>query len=61
MNINRRQLIQTSVASTLLASLGLQHAHAQALEQVKIVNGFPAGGSADVTSRRIGEKLGGTA
>jgi len=61
MNINRRQLIQTSAASTLLASLGLQHAHAQALEQVKIVNGFPAGGSADVTSRRIGEKLGGTA
>ena len=28
------------------------------LELVKIVNGFPAGGSADVTSRRIGDKLG---
>ncbi len=61
MSIARRQFIQASAASTLLASLGLQSAHAQALEQVKIVNGFPAGGSADVTSRRIGEKLGGNA
>lgn len=31
------------------------------LEQVKIINGFPAGGTADTTSRRIGDKLGGTA
>lgn len=61
MSIARRQFIQASAASTLLASLGLQSAHAQGLEQVKIVNGFPAGGSADVTSRRIGDKLGGTA
>ena len=61
MSIARRQFIQASAATGLLASLGLQNAHAQALEQVKIVNGFPAGGSADVTSRRIGEKLGGSA
>ena len=61
MSIARRQFIQASAATGLLASLGLQSAHAQALEQVKIVNGFPAGGSADVTSRRIGEKLGGSA
>ena len=56
----RRQFIQATTASTLLGSLGLQPARAQGLEQVKIVNGFPAGGSADVTSRRIGEKLGGS-
>ena len=31
------------------------------LEQVKIINGFPAGGTADATSRRIGDKLAGTA
>ncbi len=57
----RRHFIQASAATTLLGSLGMQTARAQALEQVKIVNGFPAGGSADVTSRRIGEKLGGSA
>ncbi|MDZ4281620.1 MAG: Bug family tripartite tricarboxylate transporter substrate binding protein [Hydrogenophaga sp.] len=57
----RRHFIQATAATTLLGSLGLQSAHSQNLEQVKIVNGFPAGGSADVTSRRIGEKLGGSA
>jgi tripartite-type tricarboxylate transporter receptor subunit TctC len=57
----RRHFIQATAATTLLGSLGLQTARAQGLEQVKIVNGFPAGGSADVTSRRIGEKLGGSA
>lgn len=56
----RRHFIQATAATTLLGSLGLQTARAQGLEQVKIVNGFPAGGSADVTSRRIGEKLGGS-
>ena len=56
----RRRFIQATAATTLLGSLGLQSARAQGLEQVKIVNGFPAGGSADVTSRRIGEKLGGS-
>jgi tripartite-type tricarboxylate transporter receptor subunit TctC len=61
MSINRRHLIQATAGTALLGSLGLQNALAQALEQVKIVNGFPAGGSADVTSRRIGEKLGGSA
>ena len=61
MTLNRRQIIQATAGSALLGSLGLQSAFAQALEQVKIVNGFPAGGSADVTSRRLGEKLGGSA
>ena len=61
MNLQRRQLIQATAGTALLGSLGLHSAHAQGLEQVKIVNGFPAGGSADVTSRRIGEKLGGSA
>ncbi len=56
----RRHFIQATAATTLLGSLVLQTARAQGLEQVKIVNGFPAGGSADVTSRRIGEKLGGS-
>ncbi len=58
---NRRQFIQASAGSALLSALGTSPAFAQALEQVKIVNGFPAGGTADVTSRRIGDKLAGSA
>ena len=50
-----------AVYSTFAAiALGAQNALAQALEQVKIVNGFPAGGTADATSRRVAEKLAGT-
>ncbi len=58
---NRRQFVQASAGAALLGALGQSPAFAQALEQVKIVNGFPAGGTADVTSRRVGDKLGGSA
>ncbi|HZY17978.1 MAG TPA: Bug family tripartite tricarboxylate transporter substrate binding protein [Ramlibacter sp.] len=56
---NRRQFI-TSVAALGAAAGFPSGASAQAFEQVKIVNGFPAGGTADSTSRRVAEKLGGT-
>jgi len=39
MGIQRRRYARASAASTLLAGPGLQSAHAQPLEQVKIVNG----------------------
>ena len=59
---NRRQFIQTSAATTVLGGLGglalPTWAQSLPLEQVKIINGFPVGGSADTTSRRVGEKLG---
>jgi tripartite-type tricarboxylate transporter receptor subunit TctC len=59
---NRRQFIQTVLTPAALASLRPYSAFAQSnalpLEQIKIVTGFPAGGSSDVTSRRIGDKLG---
>jgi tripartite-type tricarboxylate transporter receptor subunit TctC len=54
----RRQFVQATMGTAALSLLGLQPASAQALEFVKIINGFPVGGSADSTSRRIGEKLG---
>ena len=56
---NRRHFIQATAATAVLGGLNLP-AYAQALpiEQVKIINGFPVGGSADTTSRRVGEKLG---
>lgn len=58
---NRRQFIQTTAGAAILGAIGSAPAWSQALEQVKIINGFPAGGTADATSRRVADKLGGTA
>ncbi len=57
----RRHFVQSASALAAIASLHPLAALAQSLEQVKIVNGFPAGGTADVTSRRVADKLGGSA
>ena len=55
----RRQFIQSAAA---LAAAGLPYAaFAEAFDTVKIINGFPAGGTADATSRRIAERMGGSA
>ncbi|HEX2545822.1 MAG TPA: Bug family tripartite tricarboxylate transporter substrate binding protein [Ramlibacter sp.] len=55
----RREFLQASAA---LAAAGLSWpALAQGFEAPKIINGFPAGGTADATARRVGEKMGGTA
>ena len=56
---NRRQFIQASAATAIWGGFALpSFAQALPIEQVKIINGFPVGGSADTTSRRVGEKLG---
>ena len=56
---NRRQFIQASAAAAVLGGFALpSFAQALPVERVKIINGFPVGGSADTTSRRVGEKLG---
>ena len=56
----RRHFVQSASALAALGSLSPLIAHAQGVDQVKIVNGFPAGGTADATSRRIGEQLRGS-
>jgi tripartite-type tricarboxylate transporter receptor subunit TctC len=57
---HRRQFL-LSTAALGVAGAFPSGAFAQALEQVKIINGFPAGGTADATSRRVGDRLGGSA
>jgi tripartite-type tricarboxylate transporter receptor subunit TctC len=63
MTLSRRQFTQSAAAIATLASLGLsgrsfaQTQLAQSIESLKIVLGFAAGGTADATARRIGEKL----
>ena len=54
---NRRQFLQ---ATASLAAAGPFAVSAQAFDTVKIINGFPAGGTADATARRIAERLAGT-
>jgi tripartite-type tricarboxylate transporter receptor subunit TctC len=54
----RRQFIQSTSALGLLSALGVPLVtQAQSVDTVKFVNGFPAGGTADATSRRIAERL----
>lgn len=57
----RRHFLHTTGAMAALGSLAPMLARAQGLEQVKIINGFPAGGTADATSRRVAEQIRGTA
>jgi len=58
---NRRHFVQSAGALAAIGALSPLVARAQGLEQVKIVNGFPAGGTADATSRRVGEHIRGSA
>ena len=59
MPTTRRQVLQTTFAGALLASLG-RSARAQAgapFENVKIVTGFTPGGTSDTICRRMADKL----
>jgi tripartite-type tricarboxylate transporter receptor subunit TctC len=56
----RRQFVQSAGALGVLSALP-PGAFAQGFEAPKIINGFPAGGTADATARRVAERMGGTA
>ena len=56
----RRHFIGSAASLGAIAALPFA-AVAQSFEAVKIINGFPAGGTADSASRRVAERLGGTA
>ena len=57
----RRHFVHSLGSAAALGALAPLATQAQSLEQVKIVNGFPAGGTADATSRRVGDFLRGSA
>lgn len=56
MRISRRNIIQGTGTAALLASIG-QQAWAQAIDSTKVINGFAPGGTADIVSRRVADKL----
>jgi len=53
----RRRLLRASAAAGLLAAAGAGRASAQALDLVKIITGFPPGGTSDTLCRRVAEGL----
>jgi len=64
MTFNRRRFVGASSAGALVAALGLPNRadaqSAQPLEIVKIVTGFPPGGTSDTLCRRVAENLRGS-
>lgn len=56
MTIDRRRLIQASAALLLPGAAGLARAQAP-FETVRIVTGFPPGGTSDTISRRVAAKM----
>ncbi len=56
MTLNRRDFVRYAAGSACLTGLGTQ-AWAQALETVRIYNGFPAGSTPDILARKVGESL----
>ncbi|MFN5350371.1 MAG: Bug family tripartite tricarboxylate transporter substrate binding protein [Polaromonas sp.] len=56
MTLSRRHIIQSASASALLAALG-ESAWAQALDNLKIVTGFAAGGTSDTLCRRVATRM----
>jgi tripartite-type tricarboxylate transporter receptor subunit TctC len=53
----RRNLLRASGAAALLSALGAAGASAQTLEMVKLITGFPPGGTSDTLCRRVAEGL----
>jgi tripartite-type tricarboxylate transporter receptor subunit TctC len=58
--IRRRTLVQAGLAAPALAGFG-HLVQAQALEQPKFYFGFPAGSAGDILTRKVAERVGGTA
>ncbi|MET0543512.1 MAG: tripartite tricarboxylate transporter substrate-binding protein [Variovorax sp.] len=58
--IARRTLLSATGGAAALAALSPLKALAQAVDQVKIYYGFPAGSAGDSVARRVAEKLAGT-
>ena len=60
MTSTRRHFVQALGSAAALGVLHPLSAFAQALDQVKIMYGFPAGSAGDSVARRVAEKLEGT-
>lgn len=53
----RRLILQSSLAATALGAASLACAQSGRIDTLKIIVGFPPGGTTDAFARRVGEKL----
>ena len=60
MSINRRRFVQATSAAALLTSIGEAVMAQVAMENLKVVTGFPPGGTSDNLCRRIANRLTGS-
>ena len=58
---SRRHFVGAAIGSGLLGSLFPGAAHAEALDLIKFLYGFPAGSSGDIVARRVAERISGSA
>ena len=57
MSISRRDVLQVAGVASLLSAVGQQAWAQTQLESLKIVTGFPPGGTSDAICRRVSEKI----
>ena len=58
MTTSRRDVLQFGALTTLLSAIGSNAwSQAQAFESLKIITGFPPGGTSDALCRRVSEKI----
>ena len=62
--VHRRRVLSAAAAATAGFALPMvmhSGAHAQAVEQVKVLYGFPAGSAGDIAARRVADRFAGSA
>jgi tripartite-type tricarboxylate transporter receptor subunit TctC len=57
MSVSRRDILQASAAAVLSGVAARASAQAAAFETVKVITGFPPGGTSDTICRRVASKL----
>jgi tripartite-type tricarboxylate transporter receptor subunit TctC len=57
MPMSRRHMIQSTCASALLSGIGLSAFAQSSVETMRVITGFPPGGTSDTICRRVAERL----
>jgi tripartite-type tricarboxylate transporter receptor subunit TctC len=61
MSLSRRHFVQSGAAAAVLSAIGERALAQSGLETLKIISGFPPGGTSDTLCRRVAERIPATA